>query len=876
MLFTPMFPLPPYFAAHGKENNRGYNNCFYPPIMKPGTKPTNTYRYILLIIIGLGAFQASAAQGLRFCGGEQPIDKRTSYNVLGNSPAAFSGYFDIEFDLSLYPTKPIGYILRIKNEKSNKIYNLFYDGQGSGLRFRLNEEGRSSLIIADARREEMPDMQWSRMKISFDLKNDSIRLTVGGRTFSAGEMGLPDKYYPIIVFGKSDHIIDVPSFAIKDLSVSNDSKRYFFALREHAGNTVHDQKGRATGSVVNPEWLINDSYQWHFVDSFQSETVAGTIYNPGRKEIYYFNRDRITIYNVRSGEVRVHRFEERCPVELTLGTSFIDNRQNRLYVYDVYVNSSYEGVTVASLDLDTYKWRVESTQTTPTQLHHHGAFYNPDTERYTIFGGFGHMRYSKDFHSFDIKARRWETLPDFEGDVIFPRYFSSMGYLRETNTIYIFGGMGNESGEQVVGRKYFYDLHEVNLDTGLAKKLWEIPWTENHMVPVRGMLVLDDSYFYTLCYPEHFSDSFLRLYRFSLKDGSYEILGDSIPIHSDRITTNANLYYDEQLNNLYALVQEFEDDIISDLKIYSLAFPPVTAEELANYPKGGGENNTLVIIILLSCAVVVAGASVLFVSLKPRNDDEPEADGETAVKAVGESSEKATRPNSAYLFGDFTVRDRNNRDITYMFSARLRQTFCLILQYSSTKEGITSQHLSNMLWPDRPEDKVKNSRGVTINHLRKVLSEMDGIELIYDKGCFRIVQTDGFYCDYSRCIGLIINGQVEENRDEMAEIVSRGKFLKFSDHALFDSFKKEVEHLLEPVLLIEMEKSFEAEAYQMTMVYAEAVFNIDPLNDEALAFMVRAMQRLKLNDEARIRYQAFVIEYKKTMGNDYPQPFKNI
>ncbi len=85
--------------------------------------------------------------------------------------------------------------------------------------------------------------------------------------------------------------------------------------------------------------------------------------------------------------------------------------------------------------------------------------------------------------------------------------------------------------------------------------------------------------------PEHFTESLLKLYRFSLKDGSYEILGDSIPIFSDKITTNANLHYDSTLNSLSAVVQEFDDDISSDLKVYSLSFPPLTAKELASYSR---------------------------------------------------------------------------------------------------------------------------------------------------------------------------------------------------------------------------------------------------------------------------------------------------
>lgn len=481
------------------------------------------------------------------------------------------------------------------------------------------------------------------------------------------------------------------------------------------------------------------------------------------------------------------------------------------------------------------------------------------------------MYYSKNFYCFDLNERKWSTLDGFSGDTILPRYFSSVGYLKKTNSIYVFGGMCNESGEQVVGRKYFYDLHKVDLNTKHITKLWEIPWDKSNVVPVRGMVILDDSCFYTLCYPEHFSKSFLQLYRFSLKDGSYEILGDSIPIYSDKITTNANLYYDHQLNNLYAIVQEFADDVSSDLKVYSLAFPPITADDLTNYPKE--ESGIIVLIIIgLACICISIIGYLLYRRFVQKNKNSRNTS--QTFRTLNNDKERIDKPNSIYLFGEFTVRDRNNKDITYMFSTKLRQMFFLVLQYS-IEDGITSQRLSNLIWPDKPEDKVKNSRGVTINHLRKALGELDGIEFVYDKGYFKIVLTDECYCDFVRCIQIISTG-IEENREELIEILTRGKFLRSSDQALFDTFKIDMEHKLEPVLLIEIEKSFTTEAYQTTINLTEALFNIDPLNDEALVFQTKALQRLKLNEEARIRYQAFVVEYKKTMGSDYPHPYKDL
>ena len=832
-----------------------------------------SYCYVLLFF-GFQPLQASSPGGLKFHGSEEPIDKRTSYNVFGDKAAQFSEYFDVEFDLSLYPTTAFGYIVRIKNKESNRIYHLFYDGQGDNLTFKFNEEGKNNLIVANMNKDELLNMHWFKVKISFGLKSDSIKLTIHDQVFGVGNNKLPDTYHPVILFGKSEHIIDVPSFAIKDLSIGNREK-YVFTLNEGMGNIVHDINGDRFGEVANPEWLINDAYHWRYKASFRSRSVAGANYNPEKKELYYFNRDSLFIYNVRSGGTDVKVFPEQCPVRLILGTNFIDSKDGKLYSYEAYYappNDAYNGPTVASLNLDTYQWTAECSSQLTSPLHHHGSFFNAATEQYTLFGGFGKMRYSKDFFSYDVNDKQWDTLGGFTGDFLSPRYFCSVGYLPETNSVYVFGGMGNESGEQTVGRKYYYDLYRIDLTTKRISKLWEIPWERDNVVPVRGMVILNDSSFYTLCYPEHFSESRLKLYQFSLKDGSYQILGDSIPIHSDKITTNANLYYDSMLNNLYAVVQEFDDDISSNLKVYSLAFPPLTEQELASYSIEKTDFTLILIIVSLSS---VAGIGFLLYRksrAKYSNEDEDEF---RSGHLADNKAERATRPNSIYLFGEFTVRDRNNRNITYMFSAKLKQTFCLLLQYSTVDDGIASQHLSNILWPDRPADKVKNSRGVTINHLRKVLTELDGVELIYERGYFKLILADNLYCDYIRCLEIISSSKVEDHQDEFVGILDRGKFLQLSDHPLYDSFKEEMEKKLEPVLMLEMEKSFIAELYQTTIAFAVAMINLDPLNDVALGFQIRAMQKLKLNDDARIRYQAFVLEYKKAMGTDYPHPFKS-
>ena len=97
----------------------------------------------------------------------------------------------------------------------------------------------------------------------------------------------------------------------------------------------------------------------------------------------------------------------------------------------------------------------------------------------------------------------------------------------------------------------------------------------------------------------------------------------------------------------------------------------------------------------------------------------------------------------------------------------------------SDADGISSKQLSDLIWPDKPKDKVK-TRGVAINHLRKILKELDGIELVYEKGCFRFTLSSVFYCDYLRFMWRVVaeTGQRIAGQ-EFLHIVGRGKFVGF-------------------------------------------------------------------------------------------------
>ena len=193
---------------------------------------------------------------------------------------------------------------------------------------------------------------------------------------------------------------------------------------------------------------------------------------------------------------------------------------------------------------------------------------------------------------------------------------------------------------------------------------------------------------------------------------------------------------------------------------------------------------------------------------------------ETLAKEDFESS--LVRPNAVYLFGPFTVIDRNGRDITHLFSSRLRQVFIYILLHS-THNGVLSASLNEVFWPDKPDDKVKNLKGVTINQIRKNLAELDGVELVHDKGYFRLVFTD-CYCDYFRFRTL---KNAEEVENELGILLMRGKFLDGMDAGMMDHFKQKVEEFLSSFLPLEIERLYQQHKYDAVIRFCNVLFRVE-------------------------------------------------
>lgn len=800
----------------------------------------------------------SKAQGLGFNGMSHRIEERTSYDVLAGKKVKFIDSLRVDFEMLVMPGRQFGYILRIK-DKCN--WNLSYESNDNIIMFRLNEEGRISHIKAELPRTELQNLHWYGVSLVFDIKNEILSLNIGDNKFAA-KSALPQKMTPEIIFGKSDFLIDVPDFSIRKLRICGTGVRLSFPLNQIEGTKVMDSDNSVSGTVDNPHWLMNQSFKWNLECRLSSETIAGAAWNPVRKEFYYFNEYSIHVYSLLNNKLDKIVYSEKCPVKMKLGSSFVTPDGNHLIAYELYDEQSGAGdCSVASLNLDDWKWTPEGTDRLDMPMNHHSGFFHPYSNEYTVFGGFGDMLYNGRFFSLDTGKCTWQE-QNSTGDKIAPRYFTATG--TDDRFVYVFGGMGNECGEQVVGRRYFYDLYRIDPHNFKSERLWDLVWDEPNQVPVRS-LVIDDGYFYALCYPEYLSNSRLRLHKFSLKDGTHEVLADTIPIISDKMRTNANLFLDKDLCKFFVPVLVFEDDIKSELRLYSLSYPALSQEE---FDKLKRKSTSPVYFILGAVFFLIISACILWIALKRRKRSLEFKEFKSGCRH--KMFVQTIRNNSIYLFGEFTVIDRNGNNISHRFTTQLQ--IILILMVQKGEKGISSRRLSSLLWPDKEEEKVKNSRGVAINNLRKALSDCDGILISFTEGHYKITFSDNAYCDY-----VSYNRALQEqDMETIMRIGSKGKYLSSMNDPIFDAYKEDVENRLIPLIEEEMDLSFRKSDLISTIEMSSILLKQDPLNEKAMGMYVKGLRHFKKYEDALICYADFCAEYKKVYGSDYGRQFNDI
>lgn len=860
--------------------------------------------FIILFSLLLCIINEGYSQGLHFYGNEKRISERSSFCVFSDEyiPTAREK-FTITFEYAAQNIESPGYILYLKDTNGNEAFNLTYVYENSQGSFMFAQDGKQIYYTAQYPGNKLHG-KWLPISLEIDISNRQAEIKIGAHKATIENIGLNIREFtPQLFFGMCNHILETASFSIRNLTIINDKETWHFPLNESKGEEVHDSKGKVIGHVTNPVWLINRSYYWRELFLSHSSTPSGFVFASRNQEFYIYNRDSIITYDIHRQTSGKHSYAiQNGPFPIRLGMNFYDEERGCIYPYEL----NWEKTFIAEMNPKTKTWKTINQGNILLQMHHHSGVFNPQKQQFLFFGGYGNRKYYNSFITYDLLQDRWDTLT-LAGAPVSPRFFAGVAMTPDYKHAYLYGGKGNDAGDQNVGIQYYYDLYRVDFETLQIKKLWEHKAPQTNRIPTRDMILSKDGkYIYLLAYPEYKPETYLQLYRLSISDGNYEVLGDSIHLTSEEIATNANLYFNRELEELYCVIQEFEKYGQSVTRIYSLSDPPVSLAAVRFYDEQlshSGKQSVWPYILIMSLIVVIA-ITFMVVNRKRsvkrntvkdthtilHNKPAPKPEQVNTPTPQESENEKAqelllpdtltTRQNSISLFGIFTAIDKNGRDMTYMFSPKIRHLFIYILINSITKDGVLSSDLNNLFWPDKADDKIKNLKNVTMNHLRKTLQEMKGIELTHQKGYFKLILTDECHCDYQRFFlltGGMKNAPSTDNETlELYTIFSHGKFLSTIEESLFDYPKQQVETFTTTLLSEQIHTFFKNGKNSLTIHICNILFSIDPLSDLAMTYAVGTYRRQNRSDKAMQLYSTFSKEYRRVMGEDYPIAFDEV
>jgi hypothetical protein len=822
---------------------------------------------LLFCICSFYSYSEESLGGILFTSSSEKVDKRTSLVLFGDKLQKFENSFTIGFDLSIWDANQFGHIFRAINEQKQEIEFVFVNFYGiDSMYLDFHSPITHKSIQIPITKEDIDKKTTLHLTICFNLKDDKASIILRDSTYTCTPIGLENPSFLQFSFGLYGLNLDVPQMLINNLYIQKaDGKSFFFPLEESNGEFAYDQTGKVKAHVKNPEWIVNKHFYWQTQSEFNVNYNACVTYDEANNRILIINSDTILCYYIDSEKTESHKLDH-----IPSGFQINEAIYNPYSAQCCILGDTGLTPPPASTGLND----LTMTYISSSRFLHRNSFFSSTGDLYQ-FGGYANHSYSDKFSRYNTETQQWEPV-DFSGDKMTPRFYSAVGNGVQPDEILIFGGFGNETGKQEHSGHNLYDLHLLNLKQKTITGLWQLHETpEMEFIPGNNLILSKDKkYFYALCYIHHLPKTFGYLYRFDLQNGKYDIMSDSIHFTLEDINnTSVNLFYNEHMNEFYVVIRKLSDKNKTHVQIYSLRSPPVTKSRLENFVLSQKSYGILVFIVILITILIVASILLRFLRKKKKEAEESKTEM-FHLPSPDNYDVKIQKQSAVYIFGDFRVYDKKGMDISYRFSMKLKVLFSLVLLNTKDETGISTEKLTHTLWPDKDVSEAKSIRGVTINRLRNILEDIEGISLIHQNSQWFFTFETPFYCDYLEYSSLLDRLQHSDHEsypllmEQFETIVRNGSFLVSVQDAGIDNYKSKEEEKLERLLKEYIIYLFGKKQYQKIILISATFFAIEPLNKEILDICVKSYNILGKKTEAKAFLKNYKRTYKMLMGEE--------
>lgn len=841
--------------------------------------------FLTLFVLIVSQSNAQYNYGLRFKSKEVEKKFRTGLDLTKTGAISFNTSFKISFDLSFRSFDGFGYILRLKDTKTNSQLDLIckFDKVSPGLYLVFNKKEVEKSISLSKINDNLN--RWNTATIEYDSHSGRIELTFnndkiseiitlkGRSSFSLG-FGVVNNY--------GFDTKEVPFISIRSISILTDgTPTHHWELNEQEGNLSKDSISGKVAEITNPEWEIFHHAKWKFINAIKLSEKPKIAYDKKKERIYMVcDHNKIYFYDLKNERFDSIGYAGNPPVN-EKDNQFIITDDSRLLVYSQVVDN------LSVFDSNKGLWEPQMNMHDSLPVYwHHNKLINPVTQNVTTICGYGFYTYKSNILEYSETEKKWQKI-NITGDTIYPRYLSALGPNPENKfQYYLFGGLGNKTGDQLLGTRFFYDLYLIDFKLNTIKRVWQLKFNNQHdITPVNSLIVdQDQASFYTLCFAHQDEKSYLKILKASLTSPGYELVGDSIPYYFIDVQSYADLFYWSSSRKMVAITSCQTNENLNEINIYTIQTPPGNLIPINNTLKTQSILSLFQYIFIIISILFITIIIILFRKKIKRNRSEnhPIEKAFHDIENDNPIKIETPAPNSINLFGGFQVIDSKGVNITYRFSPTLKELFILILLHSkNNNKGISSVELRETLWPDKQIESANNNRGVNIAKLRSILNDLGNQEIIHENSFWKLKLNEPIFCDYYYVTSLINENEASyfmtsKNLHPLLKHLKRGNILPDIETEWLDKYKSDTEndivHLLE-FLVKHYEMSKEAGE---VLEIANTIFLFDQCNETAIKYKCRVLNQLGKHGLAIKTYHDFATKYKSLFGEEFKENFKQL
>ena len=566
-------------------------------------------RFFFTLIFIFSFTLVNAQDGLKFISNNQPKENRSQLIFEDKFNAKDS--LVINFKFSIYNKLFIGDLLNIRNIKNNSTISLSYNftySEDNKPFINLNIKGIKNLVKIQIPENFIQYQKWIDVKLKIDYKLNQAELKFLNNTYSISSLFEKNSSLEEIeiLFGKNEFNEDIPAFNLKNLELKIDSSIVYFPLDEKQGTRVISSNGNFKGKIINPSWLIDDFNNWKLIKQVEFESNHTIAYDTENMQFILLGKDKR--YNFDIVSRLLDKITLKKPSEFhsyTSGKAFIEPKTKNILVLQTgepnpsqnkflnkklgieSINNTKQSnnkntYSIASFNSSTSNWQgLFYKDILKNPLFHFNAYYENSSQNILIFGGYSDFKYLNRFLKYDSYSNSVNEIL-MEGDNISPRFKSGMGSLNDS-TLFLYGGEGNLSGDQSIGKIPFNDLYKIDLKNNSINLVWEKEYDSAHN-SISKNLIFDETQEFFYCLADSEEKGTISLKKVSVNDGNRVSLGRSINFDSSIIANEFNLFYEKKNNKLYAYTVEFTDNKLEKniISFYSIEMEPFSANSTMN------------------------------------------------------------------------------------------------------------------------------------------------------------------------------------------------------------------------------------------------------------------------------------------------------